>query len=279
MELPIPDQKNEILLYEADQPAGLPEQWSDRNGDRTVRNVVSPTITPVLPDPAQTNGAAAIILPGGGFRLLAIDHEGFNAARFLAGHGVAAFALKYRTAATHREQLPGPGPGGPGKSERGAADKRPLRLPAEAAEGLKDAWTALTLVRSRAAEWNVDPSRIGALGFSAGAMLALELALGEEKAARPAFAGVIYGPLSARDVPANAPPMFTALAADDSIMIPRGFDLIQNYLDADKPVEFHLFENGGHAFGMKQQGATSDLWAEQFLAWMKDRGLLEPAAR
>lgn len=267
-EIPAPAQTNAIPLYGVDQPSGLPEQWEMRNGTRIVRNVVSPTITPVMPDPAQATGAAVIVAPGGGFRLLAIDNEGYNAARWLAGHGIAAFVLKYRTNPTPREQ-----------SQGTAAGTGSAGVSYDITDAVKDARAAVQLVCSRAAEWKLDPSRVGLLGFSAGAITTLEVALGADKAGRPAFIGVIYGPLGARDVPADAPPMFAVLASDDSIMMPRGLDLISRYREAKKPVEFHLYEKGGHAFGMRKQGTTSDLWIDQFYAWMQDRGLLGSVTR
>ena len=141
------------------------------------------------------------------------------------------------------------------------------------AASVEDARAALRLIRSRAADWKID--KVGLLGFSAGAMVALELALGDDNRARPDFMASIYGPLSARPVPADAPPTFAVLAADDPFFSSGGFDLIVRYREAGRPVEFHFYEQGGHAFGMRKQGSTSDLWIDQFYAWIKGRGLAD----
>src|SRR6185437_15908734 len=101
---------------------------------------------------------------------------------------------------------------------------------------LADARAAFALIRRRAAEWHVDPARVGMVGFSAGAMLTMATALRGEDA-KPAFIGSIYGPLQAVQVPADAPPLFVALAADDPLMSGRGFGLIESWMAAKRPVE------------------------------------------
>ena len=87
------------------------------------------------------------------------------------------------------------------------------------------------------------------------------------------FAGYIYGPMTLVDVPASAPPLFVGLAADDPLFANQGFGLITSWRAADKPVEFHLYEGGGHGFGSKTLGQSSDLWLEQFYQWLQARGV------
>jgi len=115
------------------------------------------------------------------------------------------------------------------------------------------------------------PAKIGMVGFSAGAMLTLttELSGGD---AKPAFIGIIYGPLSAVEVPADAPPMFVALAADDPFSGGGDFGLINSWRAAKKPVEFHLFEQGGHGFGMYQKPTTSTGWFDELTRWLAMHG-------
>jgi acetyl esterase/lipase len=139
---------------------------------------------------------------------------------------------------------------------------------------LDDAQTALKLVRSRAAEWGVDPKRVGMIGFSAGAGTTMGTALRNDPAARADFIGIIYGSLRAVQVPQPAPPLFVAIAANDPLLGGGDFGLITSWREAKAPVELHYFERGGHGFGMRKQSLTSDLWADQFYAWMKMRGLL-----
>jgi acetyl esterase/lipase len=121
---------------------------------------------------------------------------------------------------------------------------------------IADTRAAFELVRSRSKEWKIDPDKVGMIGFSAGAMLTLSTTLYANDV-NPAFIGIIYGPLSAVKVPDNAPPMFVALAADDPLFGKGGFGLIESWKTAKKAVEFHLFEQGGHGFGMYQKETTS----------------------
>ena len=112
------------------------------------------------------------------------------------------------------------------------------------------------------------------IGFSAGAMTTLSTALRNDPAARADFIGTIYGPLGEVQVPHDAPPLFVAIAADDPLLGGGGFGLITAWRAAKAPVELHYYERGGHGFGMRHQSLTSDLWVEQFYAWMQARGLL-----
>jgi acetyl esterase/lipase len=187
-------------------PADIPMLW----------NVVQPTLTPVLPDPAIATGTGVLVIPGGAYIMLAIGHEGFDVAEWLADRGVAAFVLKYRvmeTADSDDDRMQAL----VGAAEVGGLTGILSRMDEFASIPLADGGAALQLVRDRAEEWGVRPERIGALGFSAGARLVLDLATQEEGAVRPAFAGAIYGPGSERPVPADAPPLFAAVAADDPL--------------------------------------------------------------
>ncbi|HYM34420.1 MAG TPA: alpha/beta hydrolase [Steroidobacteraceae bacterium] len=271
---------NAIPLYKGVAPgsedAKQKEKWAKVGDDVIARNVTSPTLTAFLPAKGKATGAAVVVAPGGGFMVLAMKNEGLDVARYLADHGIAAFVLKYRLRPTPDDdkamqedmaKMMAPRPaGGP------PADRPPPSAPAFA---LDDAQQALKMVRSRAAEWNVDPKRVGMIGFSAGAMNTLATALRNDPAARADFIGIIYGPLGAVQVPQPAPPLFAAIAADDPLIGTGDFGLIKSWRDAKAPVEFHLYEHGGHGFGMRKLSKTSDLCADQFYAWMKDRGLLE----
>jgi acetyl esterase/lipase len=139
---------------------------------------------------------------------------------------------------------------------RPASPPDPQQMAAGLAPQLEDARAAFTLIRRRAAEWKIDPARIGMVGFSAGAMLTLLTELAGQDA-KPAFIGIIYGPLAAVTVPADAPPLFVALAADDPFFANGGFGLIESWRAAKKPAEFHLYEQGGHGFGMYPKGWPS----------------------
>lgn len=271
-----PDQPTAIELGTGPLPSARhAEAWHRQYGSVFARNVSVATLTPFLPDPAQATGTAVIVAPGGGFRSLSMQNEGWEVARALAQRGVAAFVLKYRLeptpddldgfARSMREMLSGPVP---------AHRLDPAASVARLGPQIADARAAFALVRSRADTWGVDPQRIGMVGFSAGAMLTLATTLAGEDA-RPAFIGNIYGPLAPLDVPADAPPLFVAIAADDGLFADGGFGLIERWRAARRPVEFHLYEQGGHGFGMYRKPTTSTGWFDAFASWMKMHGWLE----
>jgi acetyl esterase/lipase len=150
-------------------------------------------------------------------------------------------------------------------------------MKARLAPQIEDSRAAFALLRRRAAEWKIDPDRIGIVGFSAGASLAMATALHGQDA-RPAFVGYIYGPLAAMTVPPDAPPLFVALAADDPLFANAGFGLIESWRAAKKPTEFHLYEKGGHGFGMYPKETTSTGWFDAFVSWLTMHGMLAPKA-
>jgi acetyl esterase/lipase len=255
-----------------------PESWHKQYGSQFARNVTVATLTPFLPDPAKASGAAVVVAPGGGFRTLSMENEGWNVARALADKGVAAFVLKYRL-----NQTPADMPGfEQSMRQMFSGTARPPRPdPEKAMAGLApqiaDARAAFALIRKRSAEWHIDPNRIGMVGFSAGAMLTMATALAGEDA-KPAFIGNIYGPLASMTVPSDAPPLFIALAADDPFFANGGYGLIDSWKAAKHPVEFHLYEQGGHGFGMYPKETTSTGWFEAFVRWIGMHGMLKPAA-
>jgi acetyl esterase/lipase len=275
-----PDQPTAIEIGTGPLPdAKAQESWHSQYGSKFARNVTIATITPFLPDPAKASGAAVVVAPGGGFRTLSMENEGWNVARALAERGVAAFVLKYRLNQTPADMA------GFERSMKemfsGTAARPPRPDPQEMmarlAPQIADSRAAFALIRRRAAEWRIDPDRIGMVGFSAGAMLTMATALvGED--AKPAFIGNIYGPLAAVTVPADAPPLFAALAADDPFFASGGIGLIESWRAARKPAEFHLYEQGGHGFGMYPKKTTSTGWFDAFVSWLTMHGMLEPKA-
>jgi acetyl esterase/lipase len=246
----IPAQPGAIELGTGPLPgATATESWHSQYGSKFARNVTVATLTPFLPDPAKANGTAVIVAPGGGFTSLSMENEGWDVARALAAKGVAAFVIKYRLNQTPQDL-----------------------------DGYVESMRAMfALIRSRAAEWHVNPNRIGMVGFSAGAGLTMATTLNGQDA-NPAFIGIIYGSLAPVTVPPNAPPMFVALAADDPLFGNAGYGLIDSWRAAKRPVEFHLFEQGGHGFGMYPKTTTSTGWFEEFVRWMAMHDLLKPAA-
>jgi acetyl esterase/lipase len=246
------------------------ESWFRQWGDPMARNITTATLTPFLPDADKATGAAVIVAPGGGFMWLSMGNEGWEVAEALRARGVAAFVLKYRLRATP-ERLE--------DFERSvnemwaqAGGRRPGPAPT-LDDQVEDARAAFALVRARAAEWRVDPNRIGMMGFSAGAGTTMATLL-QAPETRPAFIAPIYGAMGPIEVPAGAPPMFVALAADDPLFARSGFGLIESWRAAGRPVEFHLYQNGGHGFGLGNPNRTSNIWFDTFMHWLEVNGFL-----
>lgn len=256
------------------QPAA--EGWFRQWGEPMVRNVSTATLTPFLPAPGKANGAAVIVTPGGGFRWLSINNEGWKVAQALADRGVAAFVLKYRLIPTP-DSLEGLEASMNKMFSAIGKDGAPPPLQLDLANQLADAEAAYALIVSRAKEWKVDTARLGMVGFSAGAGLTMHATL-NSKTMKLAFIAPIYGGMGPVDVPKDAPPMFSAIATDDFLF--RGqFGVVKSWFDAGRPVEFHLYQNGGHGFGLGYPGNTANGWFPVFMHWLDVNGWLAAKAK
>jgi len=269
-----PAEPDALPLFGAATPGSVSsEVWARAGGqDYVVRNVTRPTLTPVLPDPAKATGAAVVVAPGGAFMLLSMDHEGYQVARALAKRGIAAFVLKYRLLPTPKAEAEA-GPYMMRTMMGGLQDptKPPtLTSPTAGEDGL----AALKMVRDHAAQWGIDPQRVGMIGFSAGAMTSLQTVLAAKAGEGPDFFGYIYGPQAKVAVPAKAPPMFDAIALDDPLFPSMGFPIAQEWLAAKRPVEIHGYQMGSHGFGLGVPGTTTTLVLDQFIAWLDMQGFL-----
>jgi acetyl esterase/lipase len=241
----------------------------DRNIVR-VGNVSDPSMTVHHPPEGHRTGTCVVVCPGGGYRILAIKHEGTDVAEWLNSIGVTAVVLKYR--------VPSP--------KEGPAHVRPLL----------DGQRAISLIRSRAADWDIDPQRIGVLGFSAGGNLAAWLlcegnrhdaaypAVDGEKPCRPDFGILIYpaylaDPKRAEEKPSvrdeeKPGPVFFVHANDDRIGPENSIELFQALRRAEVPAELHVFQDGGHGFGMLRKGRPINDWTQRCEEWMGSQGLL-----
>lgn len=278
-----PAQANAIPLYpDSDIPrSGNREQWGKLIGQispqlrvesRIVRNVTVPTITPVLPDPAKATGTAVVVAPGGAFQSLSMDSEGFDIARRLAEQGVTAFVLKYRLNVTPRDDHQYMQHIGKIMSDIPQGKEKTHVFEPKAPQ---DALQAFKLIRQKARQWNIDPNKVGIIGFSAGAMTAMHSVLDGERDNWPAFVGYIYGPMISVPVPEQAPPLFAALALDDPLFGHQGFDLVRDWQQAQRPVELHAYERGDHGFGAGVPGTTTIGVIDQFVAWLKMHKMME----
>ncbi|MGH8263704.1 MAG: alpha/beta hydrolase fold domain-containing protein, partial [Steroidobacteraceae bacterium] len=237
--------------------------------ERIISNVHRPTVTVFLPEPTLATGAGVIVIPGGGHRELWIDHEGYNVARFLAGHGIAAFVLKYRLA------------------------QQPNSTYTIEGDELADVQRAIRLARSRAGEWKIDPERIGVIGFSAGGELAALAgarfdagAAGatdpiERQSSRPGFQALFYpGSSQSLKVPEHAPPAFLVCGAGDRPQISEVLtDLYLALRRAGASAELHIYAGAGHGFGLRPTtSGPAAGWPQRFLEWLEDQGFTKKSA-
>jgi len=269
-------------------PNGAPgsEKWTQKeaeyamgnSGAKGVRNVVKPSITAYLPPAGTATGTSVIVAPGGAFRFLSWDAEGTMVADWLQQHGVAAFVLKYRVADTGTDeefaQSQARGRGAAGNAGRGGGPGGQSQIrELAAADGLQ----AVKVVREQAAEWHIDPNRIGLMGFSAGGYVAVKAALEHTAGTRPNFVASIYGccviPADIK-VPDDAPPIFFLHAYNDPVSASSPA-LFLAWKAADKTAELHTFAAGGHGFGMPKHSLPTDGWIERFGDWLRYQKLMK----
>jgi acetyl esterase/lipase len=262
----------EILLW----PNGAPGSEGKTNaesvriyqptGDHVVTSVNKPSITPYLPSRRRATGAGVIVIPGGGHIELWMDHEGHNVARWLSDHGIAAFVLKYRLAKATNSTY--------------TVDR----------DELADIQRAIRLVRSRAADWGVDPNRLGVMGFSAGGEVAFLSAMHfddgapgsadavDRQGCKPDFQALIYPGNSKRiEVTSNSPPAFLLCGSQDRPDISEGLTAVYlKFKQAKVPVELHIYSGVGHGFGMRatNSGPISK-WPDRFYDWLAASGFLK----
>lgn len=258
---------------------GVPEnREKQKSGDTIIYDVSVPTLELFRPAPGRANGTAIIIAPGGGFVGLSYAFGGTDIARALAERGVTAFVLKYRTirSGDGEMRMPAVHMGEMDLVMARAKSGIPLEMPPFAGElhAVEDGAHAIAIVRQRAHEWGIDPKRVGFVGFSAGGYLAADLAIGA-KASRPDFVGLIYGGLRT-PVPTDASPAFIAGAADDEYQPNDPALLYAAWRKAGVAAELHVYQRGGHGFGLAPQGTTSDHWFDEFIWWLQSRELTPP---
>jgi acetyl esterase/lipase len=271
-------------------PGGAPEVLGSRTDPLvagkpwlSVGNVSRPTMTVYSPSSSNT-GAAVVVFPGGGYRGLAIDLEGTEVCDWLTSRGITCVLLKYR--------VPFSGPHWDDRCECEVTPKKPLAL--------QDAQRTLGLLRLRAAEWHIDPHKIGVLGFSAGGHLVAAVSThftkrayrpidtADKESSRPDFAIALYpGHLSLAEgslalnadirahISAQTPPTFLLQNEDDPV------DRVENSLSyyaalkkAGVPVEMHLYAQGGHAFGLRPTKSPATAWPQLVETWLKTIGMI-----
>ena len=275
-------QQKVIQLYPGAAPGSEKWTWNEtENSDNmykahTIFNISHPTLTVYPADTTvQNTGTAVIVCPGGGFHSLSIMQEGYAVVAWLQKKGITAFLLKYRL--THTTG------GDPYKQEN--EDRKNPGADAErniiADMAVTDGRTAIAYVRAHAAEYGIVPSKIGFIGFSAGGYIATAMAYDYTMENRPDFVAPIYGPFpekyKAETISADAPPMFIAAASDDTYGLNMSsVSLYEAWIKAKHSAELHIYNTGGHGFGMNTQNIPTDSWRDRFSDWMGQLGYLKP---
>jgi endo-1,4-beta-xylanase len=239
------------------------------DGDK-VSNIHHPSLTVYLPPKGKANGTAVIVIPGGGHRFLVMNHEGYNVAEWLAQRGITAFILKHRL----------------GRDVSAADGQFTYQWDVH---GLADGQRALRLVRHRAAEWGIDPTKVGMLGFSAGGEIAFQTAMRaaagdagaadpiDRESARPDFQALIYPGKSSLIKPEKgAPPVFLAAGFNDRPDISEGLaNVYLLFKKAGVPAELHLYAGAGHGFGLRESNKSpAGQWPQRFVEWLSDQKLM-----
>ncbi len=260
----------EVLLWPGGAPGSegitaenvVVDRGKDGGHNRSVTQVHKPSLTIYLPPKEKANGAAVVICPGGGHRMLAIEHEGHDIAKWLKSIGVAGFVLQYRLA-------------------RAEGSKYKIETHA-----LEDAKRAIRLVRSRAGEWGVDAGRVGMIGFSAGgevtSLAGTRFDAGSEGASdpvdklssRPDFLILVYPGFrpESLSVTKETPPTFLVHADDDRLSAQRSAAFYLALKKVGVSGELHVYARGGHGFGMRDNHLPVSSWPARLQEWMSDRG-------
>lgn len=281
-----------INLYSGAAPGS--EEWThskthiDVAGHDCLINVSTPTITAYLPDPAKATGSAMLICPGGAFCILSTELEGTMVADRLTKEGIAAFILEYRTIPIFKEDGT---PATNGVEVMGnlmklaEEGKKKVEAVKGVGNGLTSDWCramdvaplafadadkAMSIIRANAAMWNINPNKIGMIGFSAGSVVTLNQMQNHSNLSRPDFAAVIYGGWGDDlKVPEDACPVFLCSPTNDLFTTNESVKVYQYWKDAKKPAELHYFNDCEHGFGAKVTGKSVDAWIDLMLNFMK----------
>jgi acetyl esterase/lipase len=280
--VPAPGAPQEVIpLWQGAAPGSEAWDWTERavttaSGLPMVQDVVQPVLLHFPAPGGMAVGTAMVVAPGGGFRTLMMSYEGVDVARRLNAMGVEAFVLKYRLlytgpGATPARQQTTPRRARPRKLEvtgsyRGQAGQDIVAL--AAADGQR----AVRVVRGSAAVYRIRPSRVGMIGYSAGGVVTSEAVFGPPES-RPDFAAIVYGVGEVREVPTPAPPLFLAVAADDTLAADRALETYSAYRKGGGAAELHIFQLGAHGFVNKGGGA--DHYLDRLEEWLRANKLLE----
>ncbi|QIL91268.1 alpha/beta hydrolase [Microbulbifer sp. SH-1] len=260
-------------------PSGAPgaENWSGREETTTEtlpagkvilkRNVSTPTLTVFPAATEKRNNTSMLVLPGGAFGALAWDVEGTEIAQWLSERGITAFLLKYRVKSW---------PVSAGDNVPMSLDDLIKILEPGRKIAVADATQAIKVIRENSDTLEIDRNKVGMIGFSAGAVTTMGVLLESPRKNQPDFAAPIYGMTMISGTPAkDAPPIFIVAAQDDStIPVQSSIEIFELWNDINRPSALHIYETGGHGFGMRPQGMPIDSWPQEFESWLRSQGLI-----
>jgi acetyl esterase/lipase/lysophospholipase L1-like esterase len=256
------------------QTASMQETVINENPDkRLVYNVVKPSLI-YMPAKNNISGTSVIIAPGGALQIISIDNEGYSVAKYLNENGIDAFILKYSLVRTVNNPLTEVG-----SNFFSSEAKRDSMISTIIPYSMKDGLSAISYVRENAAEYGLNPNRIGFMGFSAGGTVTLSVVFNCNTENRPNFIAAIYpwiGELGDK-VPQEKTPAFIVVANDDNLnLVPQSLKIFNKWRNVNQPVELLVYSNGGHGFGADRNFNPTDGWMKSFVDWLGGEGLLWP---
>lgn len=267
-----------IPLYEGKAPGSESWNWQEASvmmGKNTIiYNVTTPTLTYYPAAKEKANGTAVIVAPGGAFHILSMNSEGSEVAKWLNDRGVSAFVLKYRLVKSATNNPFGELMTLMNDFKKLDSINAPV-VEMATADGIK----AIQYVRSHASNLNIDPKKIGFMGFSAGGTVTMSVTLSAPEQWKPNFVAPIYlynNAVLGNTMPAKEVPIFIGVASDDQLkFVPHSIAVYEKWFQEGHDAELHIFEKGGHGFGMNQQKTSSDFWTATFENWLKVRGYIK----
>jgi acetyl esterase/lipase len=270
-----PTSQEVISLYNGKAPGSENWDWKEVQREKSIWgpaiafNITNPTLTVYRPPAGKDNGVGMIIAPGGGFFFVSVEEEGKDVAKWLNDLGITVFMLKYRVVHSKDND---PNSGFMSLLSKDSANTWKQVHEVGKLAG-QDGLKAMEHVRSNASKYNLNKNKIGFMGFSAGGAVTLSVLYQAEEKNRPNFAASIYGaeiwPLNA-PVPQQKTPIFLAAASNDPFnVVPISLSTYQKWLKAKQSAELHIYESGGHGFGVKKQNLPSDAWTKSFEDWLR----------
>lgn len=269
--------QKEIPLYNGAAPGSENWNWNETqikvDIGTIIMDVSHPSLTAFVP--ANPNGTAVIIAPGGAFHALAFDLEGTEVAKRLNAKGITAFVLKYRL--VHNDPAHPENSIGNLMATKNFKKLDSLNEPVVPL-AMQDGLTAVKYVRTHAGEYKIDPNKIGFMGFSAGGTVTMSVVYNATDENRPNFVAPIYAyekAIIGSTVPSAKTPIFVCAASDDDLgLATHSVHIYLKWLDANQPAELHMYESGKHGFGTKTQGLPVDSWMDRYVDWLTENGYI-----